>query len=137
MLTVHEAAIAPFRGGLVTDAAAQEDTTLVISSQQGVSVDCNPTPANWPFSTPERINNMVGKVRTCSMEMMANRDLSGSTRERAYTVRTALANNNKTNVTIAKDLLPTKLGSQDILNVCLMQASLEMQMKKQTFHNCI
>jgi hypothetical protein len=53
-----------------------------------------------------------------------------ATRKKAYTVRTALANNNETYVTIAKDMLPTKPGSQDVLNVCLTQASLEMQMKK-------
>jgi hypothetical protein len=64
------------------------------------------------------------------MEMMADRDLSGSTRKKANTVRTALANNDETYVTIAQDMLPTKPGSQDVLNVCLTQASLEMQMKK-------
>ena len=51
----------------------------------------------------------------------ADRDLSGSTRKKAYTV---------SYVTIAKDMLPTKPGSQDVLNICLTQASLEMQMKK-------
>ena len=100
----------------------------VISSRQAVYPI--PTPANWPFSTPELINIMVGRVRTRSMEMMADRDLSGSARKKAYTVRTALANNDETYVTIAKDMLPTKPGSQDVLNVCLTQASLEMQMKK-------
>jgi hypothetical protein len=128
-LTMHDGAVASSGGGLVTAAAAaQEDTASVISSRQ--SVNRIPAPANWPFSTPERINNMVGRVRTRSMEMMADRDLSGSTRKKAYTVRTALANNNETYVTIAKDMLPTKPGSQDVLNVCLTQASLEMQMKK-------
>ena len=122
-------AIASSGGGLVTAAAgAQEDTALVISSRQ--AVERVPAPANWAFSTPECINNMVGRVRTRSMEMMANRDLSGSTSKKAYTVRTALANNDKKYVTIAKDMLPTKPGSQDVLNVCLTQASLEMQMKK-------
>ena len=125
----NDGAIASSGGGLVTAAAAaQEDTASVISSRQ--AVECVPAPANWPFSTPERINNMVGRVRTRSMEMMADRDLSGSTRKKAYTVRTALANNDETYVTIAKDMLPTKPGSQDVLNVCLTQASLEMQMKK-------
>ena len=126
---MHDGTIASSEVGLVTAAAAaQEDTALVISSRQ--AVDHIPAPAKWTFSTPERINNMVGRVRTRSMEMMANRDLSGSNRKKAYTVRTALANNDKTYVTIAKDMLPTKPGSQDVLNVCLTQASLEMQMKK-------
>ena len=125
----NDGAIASSGGGLVTAAAAaQEDTASVISSRQ--AVECIPAPANWPFSTPERINNMVGRVRTRSMEMMANRDLSRSTRKKEYTVRTALANNDETYVTLAKDMLPTKPGSQDVLNVCLTQASLEMQMKK-------
>ena len=94
-LTMHDGAVASSGGGLVTAAAAaQEDTASVISSRQ--TVDCIPAPANWPFSTPERINNMVGRVRTCSMEMMADRDFLGSTCNKAYMVRTALANNNET-----------------------------------------
>ena len=129
-LSMHDGSIASSGGGRVTAAAAatQEDTASVISSRQ--AVERIPAPANWPFSTPERINNMVGRVRTRSMEMMANMDLSGSMRKKAYTVRTALANNDETYVTIAKDMLPTKPGSQGVLNVCLTQASLGMQMKK-------
>ncbi len=115
-MPMHDGAITSSRGGLVTAAAAaQEDTASVISS--GQAVDRIPTPANWPFSTPECINNMVGRVRTRSMEMMTDWDLSGCTRKKAYTVRTALANNDETYVTIAKDMLPTKPGSQDVLNI--------------------
>ena len=50
MLAMHEEAmheeamIELSGGGLVTAAAAQEDTALFISSQQGVSVDHIPTP---------------------------------------------------------------------------------------------
>jgi hypothetical protein len=109
-------------------AGTQEDTASVISSQQ--AVERVPAPENWAISTPECIINMVGRVRTCSMEMMVDRDLSGSTCKKEYTVRTALANNDETYVTLAKDMLPTKPGFQDVLNVCLTQASLEMQMKK-------
>ena len=51
------------------------------------------------------------------MEMMADRDLSGSTCKKAYTVRTVLAKHDETYVTIAKDVLPTKSRSQDVLKV--------------------
>ena len=72
-MPMRDGAIALSRGGLVTAAvAAQEDTASVLSS--GQAVDRIPTLANWPFSTPECINNMVGRVRTRSMEMMADRD---------------------------------------------------------------
>ena len=61
MSTMHDGAIASSRGELVTAAvAAQQDTASVISSQQ--AVNRIPTPANWPFSTPKRINSMVGRV---------------------------------------------------------------------------
>jgi len=84
-LSMHDGSIASSRGGRVTAAAAaQEDTASVISSRQ--AVERIPAPAKWPFSTPERINNMVGRVRTRSMEMMADRGLSGSTHKKACTV---------------------------------------------------
>ncbi len=40
--------------------------------------------------------------------MMADRDLLGSMHKKAYTVRPALAHNNETYVTIAKDMLSAK-----------------------------
>ena len=57
MSTFHNGAIASSGGGLVTAAAAaQEDIASAISSRQ--AVDHIPTPANWPFSTPERASTI-------------------------------------------------------------------------------
>ena len=57
MSTIHNGAIASSGGGLVTAAAAaQEDIASAISSRQ--AVDHIPTPANWPFSTPERASTI-------------------------------------------------------------------------------
>jgi hypothetical protein len=39
----------------------------------------------------------------------------------------ALVKNDETYVSIVKDLLPTKPGSQDVLDVCLMQALIDMK----------
>ncbi len=45
--------------------------------------------------------------------------------KKACTVRTALAKRDDTFLTIVEDMLPTAAGSQDVLKVCLTQASLE------------
>ncbi len=42
-------------------------------------------------------------------------------------MQTALAKNDETYVSIVKDLLPTGLGSQDVLDICLTQASIDIK----------
>ncbi len=70
---------------------------------------------------------MVGQARTLAMKRMINKMLTESARKKACTVQTALAKNDDTYVSIVKDLLPTRPGSQDVLDVCLMQASIGMK----------
>ncbi len=91
-------------------------------------------PEQWPFpKTPdckrhvEDVNDMVGQARTLAMKRMINKTLTESARKKACTVRTALAKNDDTYVSIVKDLLPTGPGSQDVLDVCLTQASIDMK----------
>jgi hypothetical protein len=88
-------------------------------------------PERWPFlKTPECKNNvedMVSRARTLAMKRMINKTLTASAWKKVCTVQSALAKNYETYVSIVKDLLPTKLGSQDVLNVCLMQASTDMK----------
>jgi hypothetical protein len=102
--------------------------------RHGDSVKRVSVPKGWPFvmaKTPEHDNtfldDMVGRVRTRVMKRMANKELTASTQKKACKVRTALATNNKTYVTIMKHLLADKPGLHDILNYCLMQASIEMK----------
>jgi hypothetical protein len=87
-----------------------------------------------PFpKTPDRkshiedVDDMVGRARTIAMKRMINKMLTESTRKKACTVQTALAKNDDTYVSIVKGLLPTGPGSQDILDVCLTQASIDMK----------
>ena len=44
-------------------------------------------PANWQFSTPEQNKEMVGRLRTQSVAVMANMDLSGNMHKKAHKVR--------------------------------------------------
>ena len=97
-------------------------------SDDGVEVVT--APVNWPFGTPERIKKMVSRVRTRSMMRMGDMTLNKSDRTKACVVRTGLANNNETYMSIVNDMVVSGLpASQDVLNVCLTQASLEMHMK--------
>ena len=61
------------------------------------------------------------------MKRMIDKTLTESTQKKACTVQTALAKNDDTYVSIVKDLLPTGPGSQDVLDVCLTQASIDMK----------
>jgi hypothetical protein len=90
-------------------------------------------PKGWLFvmaKTPECNNtfldDMVGRVRIRGMKRMVDKELTESTWKKACKVRTALATNSMTYGTIVKDLLANKPGLQDVLNYCLMQASIEM-----------
>ena len=55
--------------------------------------------------------------------------ISKSEPTKACMVRTGLATDDAVYVSIVKDLMPGMPASQDVLNVCLTQASFEMQMK--------
>ena len=77
------------------------------------------TPANWPF------DNMLTRTRARAMKRMTDKSITDSARKKACTVRTALANNVETYVSIVRDMIPGAPASQDVLEVCLTQASLE------------
>ena len=76
-------------------------------------------PENWPFDT------MVTRTRTRAMKRMTDKSITDSARKKACMVRTALANNVETYVSIVRDMIPGSPASQEILEVCLTQASLE------------
>ena len=97
-------------------------------SDDGVEVVI--APVNWPFGTPERTKKMVSRVRSRSMMRMGDTTLNKSDRTKACVVRTGLANNDETYVSIVNDMVVSGMpASQDVLNICLTQASLEMHMK--------
>ena len=88
-------------------------------------------PVNWPFGTPERAKNMVSRVRTRSWMRMGDMTITKSERTKARMVRAGTATDDAVYVSIVKDMMPGMpvSQSQDVLNVCLTQASLEMHMK--------
>ena len=66
-------------------------------------------PENWPFDT------MVTRTRTQAMKRMTDKSINDSARKKACMVRTALANNVETYVSIVRDMIPGAPASQDIL----------------------
>ncbi len=70
---------------------------------------------------------VVNKVEIVRSLRMIDKTLTASARKKVCTVQTALAKNDETCMSIVKDLLPTKPGSQDVLDVCLMQAFIDMK----------
>ena len=77
------------------------------------------TPANWPFDT------MLTRTRARAMKRMTDKSITDSARKKVCTVQTALANNVETYISIVRDMIPGAPASQDVLEVCLTQASLE------------
>ena len=64
------------------------------------------------------------------MMRMGDTTLNKSDRTKVCVVRTGLAYNDETYVSIVNDMVMSDMpASQDVLNVCLTQASLEMHMK--------
>jgi hypothetical protein len=59
------------------------------------------------------------------MKRMTDKSITDSAHKKACTVRTALAKTIKTDVSIVRDMIPGTPASQDVLEVCLTQASLE------------
>ena len=67
------------------------------------------TPANWPFDT------MLTRTRARAMKRMTDKSITDSAHKKACTVRTALANNVKTYVSIVRHMIPRAPASQDVL----------------------
>ncbi len=57
--------------------------------------------------------------------MMLDSSIDEKGQKKACTVRTGLVKRDDTFLTIVEDMLPTAVGSQDVLKVCLTQALLE------------
>jgi hypothetical protein len=87
---------------------------------------------NWPLCAPSNcypspVKKMARRTRFQANSMMLNRSVDVHGRKKACTVpvHTALTKRDDTFLTIVEDMLPTAVGSQDILNACLTQALLE------------
>ncbi len=117
------AAIMPTAGGVGGDRGR------IQRAKRSDGVEVVTMPVNWLFGTPERAKNMVSRVRTRSMMRMGDVTISKSERTKACMVQTGLVMDDAVYVSIVKDLMPGMPASQDVLNVCLTQASLEMHMK--------
>ena len=61
------------------------------------------------------------------MKRMMDKSITDSAHKKVCMVQTALANNIETYVSIVRDMIPGAPASQDILEVCLTQASLEVK----------
>jgi hypothetical protein len=59
------------------------------------------------------------------MKRMMDKSITDSARKKACTVQTALAKYVQTYVSIVRDMIPGAPASQDVLEVCLTQASLD------------
>jgi hypothetical protein len=68
---------------------------------------------------------MARRTRSRANAMMLDSSVDVHRRKKACTVRTALAKRDDSFLTIVEDMLPIARGSQDVLNACLTQASLE------------
>jgi hypothetical protein len=70
---------------------------------------------------------MAKRTRFRANQMMIDPSVDKQKKRNACKVHTVLAKGDHTYITIVEDTidLPIASGSQDVLNVCLMQASLE------------
>ena len=59
------------------------------------------------------------------MKRMMDKSIDDSAHKKACTVQTALANNVETYVSIVRHMIPGAPALQDVLEICLTQASFE------------
>jgi hypothetical protein len=111
-----------------------DDVIQVVGVAKGSARDSGvvkiPAPLNWPFSAPSGcypspVEKMARRTRSRANAMMLDSSVDAHGRKKACTVRTALAKRDDSFLTIVEDMLPIASSSQDVLNACLTQASLE------------
>ena len=71
------------------------------------------------------IESMVTRTRAQATKRMVKKSLTESAHKKSYHVCTRLSNKDVKYVCIVKDILPEKPGSQDGLDVMLIQASVD------------
>ncbi len=99
---------------------------MALTGRTASSAARMPLPPNFPFSTfSSPVEKMIERIRSQANKMMLDNTIDKHRQKNACTVRTALANRNNSYVSIVEDTLTNAAGSQDILNACMTQASLE------------
>ncbi len=85
-----------------------------------------PTTANLPFE------QMLTRTRAKATKRMSDMNLDKRSHQKAYTVQAALVKKDEIYTSVFEDIhmQHENLVSQDFLNVCLMQASIEMKLKR-------
>ena len=124
----------------IVELQEESDDDISIKAVSGAKgVECSarresvarmPLPPNFPFSTfSSPVEKMIRRTRSRANKMMLDNKINKSERKKACTVRTALAKRDNSYISIVEDSFPTILrtppSSQDVLNACLTQASLE------------
>jgi len=108
---------------------------LVACGSGGSTSHHSVTPAGLKQSAIEKVSTLANSTfdsmltwtRARAMMRMTDKSITDSARKKAFTVRTALANNVETYVSIVRDMIPGAPASQDVLEVCLTQALLEVK----------
>ncbi len=85
-----------------------------------------PTPVNWPFE------QMLTPTRAKATKRMSDMNVNERSRQKAYTVQAALVKKDEIYTSVFEDIhmQHENPGSQDFLNASLMQASIEMKLKR-------
>ena len=86
------------------------------------------------FDTPEWMRRerkvKIGRVTTLATQKMINPSVPRSKRNKAFVVHDRLATSNPAFVSTVVNLMPTLPGSQDLLEACMTQVSLENSNRK-------
>jgi hypothetical protein len=86
------------------------------------------------FDTPEWMRKerkaKIGHVKTLATKKMIDPSVPRSERNKAFVIHDRLATGNPAFVSTVVNLMPTLLGSQDLLEACMTQVSLENNNRK-------
>jgi hypothetical protein len=100
------------------------ERTLVPGSKG--QVERIPTPAKWP------LEQMLTRTRAKATKRMSDMNLDERSRQKTYTVQAVLVKKDEIYTSVFEDIHMQHENpvSQDFLNACLMQVSIEMKLKR-------
>ena len=103
-----------------------DDVIQVVGIAKGSARDSGVVKIPAPSGCyPSPVEKMAKRTRSRANAMMLDSTVDAHGCKKACTVRTALAKRDDSFLTIVEDMLPIASSSQDVLNACLTQASLE------------
>ena len=128
-LSTNRAALQRSRNTRINDLPSSDERSGIEGIQESPRKRTN-NPPFLAFDTPEFMRRerkaKVGRVMTRASMKMIDKSVPRAERNKAFIVQDKLATGNAAFVGTIVNLMPTMLGTQDLFNACMTQASFDL-----------